>query len=233
MLNKFIPNFITLLNLLSGCAAIVAVSKSHYELAFYFVCLGIFFDYLDGLFARLLNAYSELGLQLDSLADMVTSGVVPGFAVYMILSELSSNEYIPYIGFVISLGAAYRLAKFNISTNQSDEFIGLAVPANTLLVMGFVLLFKDIHLTYIDSMTFFIILSIFSAIIQNSPIKLFSLKIKKLDFSLYPFQMILIILSIIGIYFFNRKAIPFIILIYIILSLIKNFIYAQKTRKSQ
>ena len=233
MFNKFIPNFITLLNLLSGCLAIVAVSKSNYELAFYFVCLGIFFDYLDGLFARLLNAYSELGLQLDSLADMVTSGVVPGFTVYMMLSELSSNLYLPYIGFVITLGAAYRLAKFNISTNQSEEFIGLAVPANTLLVMGFVLMFKDKHLIFIDSITFLIILSIFSAIIQNSSIKLFSLKIKKLDFSLYPFQIILILITIVGLIFFQLKAIPFIILIYITLSLIKNFIYAQKTRKSQ
>lgn len=228
MLKKFIPNFVTLLNLLSGCIALVLLTDEKFEMAFYFVLLGIFFDFFDGFFARLLKAYSELGLQLDSLADMVTSGIVPGFAIYMLLTSLTSNIYLPFIGFIITLGAAYRLAKFNISTDQSEEFIGLPTPANTLLIMGFILLVNSYPSSFINSTWFIVFLSTFSAIIQNSPIKLFSLKIKKFDLKTYPFQFVFIFCSIMGIIIFQLDALPFIIIFYMLLSTIKNSFYVKK-----
>ena len=89
-IKKHIPNLITLLNLFCGCIAVVFVSELNFEMAFYFVCLGIFFDFFDGFFARLFKVSSPLGLQLDSLADMVTSGVVPGFVMYCLLKKRKS-----------------------------------------------------------------------------------------------------------------------------------------------
>jgi CDP-diacylglycerol--serine O-phosphatidyltransferase len=133
-IKKHLPNGITLLNLLSGCIALVFISTNKYEIAFFFVCLGIFFDFFDGFFARKFNVSGALGLQLDSLADMVTSGVVPGFMMYKLLyinqsktigylsedyraTVLNSPEdmysILPYFGFIITLGACYRLANFN------------------------------------------------------------------------------------------------------------------------
>lgn len=232
MIKKFIPNFITLLNLLSGCIALVFISNDKMLWAFYFVCLGIIFDFFDGFFARILQANSALGLQLDSLADMVTSGLVPGFATYMMITQLTDNIFLALFGFFITLGAAYRLAKFNVSTNQTDEFIGLPTPANTLLVMGFLLLLNSDFLAINYHLTFLILLSILSGIIQNGNFKLFSLKMKAFSFKSYPFQFVLLICSIILLIIYQLAAIPFIILFYIFLSIIKNSFYAQKTHKS-
>src|SRR6478735_1169201 len=107
-IKKHIPNAITLLNLLSGCVALVFAIDMNFEMAFYFVALGIFFDFFDGFFARLLHVSSPLGLQLDSLADMVTSGVVPGFVMFKLMLSSNANmaegylQYFPYLGFIIT-----------------------------------------------------------------------------------------------------------------------------------
>jgi len=142
MIKKQIPNFITLLNLLSGCVATIFAVQNNLVAATAFVCIGIFFDFFDGLAARALKVKSDLGLQLDSLADMVTSGLVPGLVMCQLLfnsmnpsvSDLTffSNEasWVALIGLVITLGSAYRLAKFNIDDRQTDSFIGLPTPAN-------------------------------------------------------------------------------------------------------
>src|SRR5690554_2750457 len=135
-MKKHIPNFITLLNLFSGCIALVFAMQGDFLNAFIFVSLGIFFDFFDGFFARILKVQSPLGVQLDSLADMVTSGVVPGFVMFRMLSEYSANEFLPYFGFIITLGSCMRLAKFNIDTRQTDSFIGLPTPANALFILS-------------------------------------------------------------------------------------------------
>jgi CDP-diacylglycerol--serine O-phosphatidyltransferase len=129
-----IPNLFTMLNLFCGCVALVMVSNSQFDLAFYFVCLGIFFDFFDGFFARKFGVAGPLGVQLDSLADMVTSGLVPGFVMFkmLVVTTVANESYIAFLGFIITLGACYRLAKFNIDTRQSDSFIGLPTPANAL-----------------------------------------------------------------------------------------------------
>ena len=147
LIKKQIPNFITLLNLLSGCVGAVLAVQGELSLAAAFVALGIFFDFFDGLAARLLKVNSELGLQLDSLADMVTSGLVPGIVMCQLLSrslgfstELNfiseDQNWMIYVGLLIPLGSAYRLAKFNIDDRQTDSFIGLPTPANALLVLS-------------------------------------------------------------------------------------------------
>ena len=155
---KHFPNFLTLLNLLCGCLALVFISKFDFQTAFFFVALGIFFDFFDGFFARKFNVSGPLGLQLDSLADMVTSGVVPGFLIYTFLSNyyfLGSNSFLPYCGFVITLGACYRLANFNIDLRQSENFIGLPTPANTLFFMSLPLISWDKYSDFIPSNSIF------------------------------------------------------------------------------
>jgi len=148
-IKKYIPNTITLLNLLCGLLAIIAIFNNYYDEAFLFVSLGIFFDFWDGFFARKFNVSSELGLQLDSLADMVTSGVVPGLMMFKLIENIQNNQemynvtadtfymgIVPYFGFLITLASCYRLANFNIDTRQTNSFIGLPTPANTLLIMS-------------------------------------------------------------------------------------------------
>src|SRR6187402_3657476 len=103
-IKKHIPNTITLLNLLCGCIAVVFVISNQFEMAFFFVCLGIFLDFFDGFFARLFKVSGPLGLQLDSLADMVTSGVVPGFVMFWLLQQTQNPAapilILPYLGFI-------------------------------------------------------------------------------------------------------------------------------------
>jgi|LakMenE01Jun11ns_1017448.scaffolds.fasta_scaffold9959336_10 CDP-diacylglycerol--serine O-phosphatidyltransferase len=230
MIKKHIPNFITLLNLFCGCIAIVCLSEANYDLAFYFASLGIILDFFDGFFARVLNAYSPLGLQLDSLADMVTSGVAPGYMSFLILQNYTTNEYVPFLGFLVTLGAAYRLAKFNISTNQSEHFIGLPVPANTLLVMGFCLIIVKNSILPLNHLYFILGLVFFSTIMQNVNLPLFSLKIKSLSPFAYPFQFVLIFIAGLGLAFYQLTAIPFVIVLYIFLSLIKHILYANQKK---
>ncbi|MBS3738087.1 MAG: CDP-alcohol phosphatidyltransferase family protein, partial [Psychroflexus sp.] len=144
-MKAFIPNLITLLNLLMGCIGIYFAMESELILAAYCSGLGIFLDFFDGLAARLLKVSSELGKQLDSLADLVTSGVVPALVIFQLLSKdlvglgsfqfsiESKSLWYAFIAFAITLGSAYRLAKFNIDQNQTDKFIGLPTPANAIL----------------------------------------------------------------------------------------------------
>ena len=148
-IKKHIPNAITLLNLLAGLLALINAFNGNYNEAFSLVCLGIFFDFWDGFFARIWKVQSPIGLQLDSLADMVTSGVVPGLVMYKMLGDIQENQskynltedtyymgVVPYLGFLITLASCYRLAKFNVDTRQTDSFIGLPTPANALLIMS-------------------------------------------------------------------------------------------------
>ncbi len=135
-IKKHIPNFLTCLNLLSGSIAIVLVVRDHdFKNAAYLMWLAGLFDFLDGFIAKLLNVHSPLGKQLDSLADMITFGLLPSLMVFTMLAE-SYQNLVPYAAFVISIGSALRLAKFNLDTRQSDHFLGLATPANALFYSG-------------------------------------------------------------------------------------------------
>ena len=165
--------------------------------AVFFVFLGIFFDFFDGLLARQLNVKSELGLQLDSLADMVTSGLVPGLVMFhlisltvdeevmhtnLTLSELVSGNvsFLPYVGLFITLASAYRLAKFNIATNQTNNFIGLPTPANALLILSLPLILEFQNNDFINSIIlnqwFLIFITLLSSFLLNANLKLIAFK---------------------------------------------------------
>lgn len=242
-MKKQLPNLITLLNLLCGSIAVLFAVNGELVTTAIFVFLGIFFDFFDGLVARKLNVQSELGLQLDSLADMVTSGLVPGIVMFQLFnladstwiefsynatvglsSSLAQNSFLPFFGLLITLASAYRLAKFNISTNQSDSFIGLPTPANTLLILSFPLILEfqnnDVINAIILNKWFLISITLLSACLMNANIKLLALKFKNFSFKDNSARFILIILAIILLVIFQFAAIPLIILTYIIISIL-------------
>ncbi|MDA0316206.1 MAG: CDP-alcohol phosphatidyltransferase family protein [Bacteroidetes bacterium] len=228
-MKTFVPNFITLLNLLSGAIATIFAIEGHMTNAALFVFLGIFFDFLDGFFARKLNVTSELGLQLDSLADMVTSGLVPALVLFHLLEltiapSWDTYHILPYFGLLVALASAYRLAKFNISTEQSSYFIGLPTPANALLIMSLPLILayqnNDSYNTIILNPIFLITVTIISCFLLNAPIKLIALKFKTWKFSENASRYILIIFSIVALIVFKFAGIPLLIIFYIILSII-------------
>ncbi len=232
-IKKHIPNLITLLNLFSGCIALVFALNKDFDLAFYFVCLGIFLDFFDGFFARLFKVSSPLGLQLDSLADMVTSGVVPGVVMYQMIANSSAFPtmnsdvvFYPFLGFIITLGSCYRLANFNIDTRQTDSFIGLPTPANALFILSLPLVLKYsdsiIILELLTNHWLLMVITLFSAYILNAEIPLFSLKIKKFNITDNVLQIVFLSLSFIFLLFFEYLGIPMVIIFYVLLSVLNN-----------
>lgn len=241
-MRKQIPNFITSLNILSGCVAILFAVSGDLILAAVFVFLGIFFDFFDGLAARALNAQSEIGLQLDSLADVITSGVVPGIAMFQLLNiallgsmqnltEVFSTQgwnvgltnYLPLLGLSITIASAYRLAKFNVDTRQTSGFIGLPTPANTLLILSLPLILEYQYSEMIENVILNIWvllgLTIVSCILLNAEIPLFALKFKTWDFKSNAVRYVFLILCIALLITLKFLAIPIIILLYILLSI--------------
>ncbi|AWG21483.1 phosphatidylserine synthase [Flavobacterium faecale] len=229
-IKKHIPNIITLLNLFSGCIALVYAANSNFEFAFYFVCLGIFLDFFDGFFARLFKVASPLGLQLDSLADMVTSGVAPGYVMFMMLqnsqNEISSHPAFAYLGFIITLGSCYRLANFNIDTRQTESFIGLPTPANTLFILSLPLVLKYsdslVALELLTSQWVLMAVILGSAYILNAEIPLFSLKLKKFTIKDNVLQIIFLLVAFLLVFLFHYGGISLTILFYVLLSVVNN-----------
>lgn len=204
--------------------------------AAFFVLLGIFFDFFDGLAARLLNVQSELGVQLDSLADVVTSGVVPGVVMFQLLLKTTNDwttyeintvenlQFLPFVGLILALGACYRLANFNIDTRQTDSFIGLPTPAMALFVISIPLIQvysnNQFAIELIDNKWFLIIASIVLTILMNSELRLFSLKLKDFSFKKNWIQVLFLIFSLALLAIFQIVAIPLIIVLYILFSLL-------------
>ncbi|SDQ58698.1 CDP-alcohol phosphatidyltransferase family protein [Flagellimonas zhangzhouensis] len=236
-MKAYIPNFLTLLNVLSGCIATVFAVLNHLEWAALFVFIGIFFDFFDGLAARALHVQSEIGLQLDSLADVITSGLVPGVVMFQLLSMAERGGWnlgfighdndltvLPFFGFIITLGSAYRLAKFNVDENQVASFRGLPTPANALLILSLpmILLYhnNEILSSVILNQWFLVGLTILSAYLLNSNIELFALKFKNWSFKDNGIRYLFLIGSLVLLLTLRFLAIPCIIIAYILMSLI-------------
>lgn len=244
-IKRHLPNIITLLNLFSGSIAVLLAVQNYFVGAALFMFLGIFFDFFDGLVARKLNVQSPLGLQLDSLADMVTSGLVPGVVMFKLLNLSLGNpvlenpdtlwssssmfeglhHYAPlaFIGFFITLASAYRLGKFNLDEDQQSSFTGLPTPANALLIISLPLIMEFQNNNAINGIIlnpwFLVAMTFLSCYLLNSNIKLFALKFKNWGFKTNAVRYIFIILSVIFIILFKFLAIPIIIIFYILLSL--------------
>lgn len=236
---KQIPNFVTLLNLFCGSIAVIFAVNGNLVTACFFAFLGIFFDFFDGLLARKLNAQSELGLELDSLADVVTSGLVPGIVMFQLINLINDDvgffggietthgfsfSPLSLFGLLITLASAYRLANFNIDDNQTDSFIGLPTPANTLLILSFPLIMEfqnnDTMNAIILNKWFLIGVTLVSCFLLNAKIKLLALKFKNWSFKDNASKYILIIMAIVLLAVFQFAAIPLIIIFYILISLL-------------
>lgn len=238
-IKKQIPNLITLLNLLSGLIALVYAFDDNLIMAFFWVAMGIFFDFWDGFAARSLKVSSPLGVQLDSLADMVTSGVVPGVAMYQMLAHIQENheqynvtdetfymKLVPFIGFIITLASCTRLAKFNIDTRQTDSFIGLPTPANALFILSIPVIMAtteyELLIQIFSNPYILVFISFFSAFIMNAELPLFSLKIKSKKLSDNKLSICFLGICLLSLIILKYTAVPFIIGFYILLSVILN-----------
>ena len=249
---KQIPNIITLINLACGCLAVVNVLEGKYLLVFYLVGASLLADFLDGMVARILNAKSELGAQLDSLADAVSFGVLPGAILYVLIESAigisimenmptTANYYqailrIEHLGFLFTLFAIYRLGKFNIDTRQTSSFLGLASPGATLFVIGLLMVY------YFEGPYFYSLLAneylligitIALGLLMISEFPMFAFKIGGGDPNeRNEVQLIFLVLCVPCLYFLKFSALPVIIILYMVMSIIKTLIEKKLARSN-
>ncbi|GAB1445891.1 MAG: CDP-diacylglycerol--serine O-phosphatidyltransferase [Cyclobacteriaceae bacterium] len=215
---RHLPNLLTLGNLLCGCIGILLAREFPLITPAYLVWLACVFDFFDGFAARALKITSTIGKELDSLADMVSFGVLPSIVMFTWLERSAPESYIPYIAFLIAMFSALRLAKFNVDENQTDSFIGLPTPANALFITG--LVFLDTPFYFITSTTTGLVaVSIIFSLLLVAPIHLFALKFKNFSWTDNKLRFTFIGLSVLLLGWKQAEAVPLIILLYIILSL--------------
>ncbi len=234
-MKKEIPNLLTLANLACGMMGIYAVFNSDLEKATYFIVPALIFDFLDGFVARLLKVSSPLGKELDSLADMVTFGALPGFIMFQLLAQAScdpkvctgliSNQYFPYLGFLITLFSAYRLAKFNIDTRQSDTFIGLPTPANTIVIASLPLIasYQPQLWQYINHPKVLAVICLVFSYLLVAELPLIALKFKNFGLKENIYRYSVVIASVLSILLFGVAGLPLSIILYIIIAILQNF----------
>ena len=225
-MKKHIPNSLTLLNLFSGCCGIVACMQHQYYLVPIFISISLLADFLDGFVARALKVKSDLGGQLDSLADMVTFGVLPGVMLFTLSSSTTAfccNNLLPYTGFIYSVFACLRLAKFNLDTRQTVDFIGLNTPSGAIFVLGlycnYFIFGNKLPILY-QPITLAII-AIILAFLMVAEFPMFSLKGNLFSWKQNKFRLLLILSIIPQFLIFNWLGLSTIILTYIIFAFIQ------------
>ncbi len=246
-IKNHIPNFITLLNLMCGCLAIVAAFKSNLisdlVIASYLIFAGAVFDYLDGTVAKLLNAKTDIGKELDSLADVVTFGVVPSIIAFKLLNIYAMDTalfvnygFLLYVPFLIALLSAVRLAKFNIDDRQTISFLGLPTPANAIFWASAPLIIYYTQHTMgtfygpavfiaglFKSPYFIFYLSIITAVLLVVELPLFSFKFTDYKWKNNKTRILFLISAFLLLLLFNVAALPIIIVLYIVFSIIQHY----------
>ncbi|MFA7616455.1 MAG: CDP-alcohol phosphatidyltransferase family protein [Weeksellaceae bacterium] len=242
-----IPNFLTLGNLFCGCLACVFVIYGTYDLIIFLFAGSLIFDFFDGMIARLLKSNSEIGIQLDSLADMISFGFLPGILMSKMLNidallfcikeflnvtinPCENVSILSLIGLFIILFSALRLAKFNVDTEQSTYFKGLATPANTILIFSLFWIQNQNGFIISPKFDLYILIGItlISCWLLIANIPIFSFKFKGFAWKDNHYKYVFLIISIILLILFQMNSVPFIILLYIIISIIfrKKIIHA-------
>ena len=223
-----IPNAITALNLLSGSMGLVILMKGDPFTASLFILIGAIFDFLDGFAARLFKVSSDLGKELDSLADMVTFSLLPSFLMFDLL-EKHFEAPIPYLAFLIVISSAFRLARFNLDERQKEHFIGLPTPANAFLVAGliFVLESEPAWSSFLTEPAFLIGFTILTSFLLNAPISFMSFKISRFGWKGNEFRMMMLLLAIILIAVFKLAGLFWIMISYILFSISGHFMKKQ------
>ncbi len=224
---KHLPNAITCANLFSGCVGIVFAFQQNLIVAAYALFLAAIFDFFDGFASRVLQSFSGIGKELDSLADMVSFGVLPSVVLYELFLQAHQidkvSPFLNFIAFLIPVFSALRLAKFNTDTRQAEIFIGLPTPANAILIASLPLIIDQYpQLTgYILNPYGLSVFTIIMCALLVAEIPLMSLKFKNSDFNKNIYRYLLLLFSAILILFFKFAAVPVVIFIYIILSIIQ------------
>ncbi len=237
-MKRHIPNILTLLNLFSGCCAVVCILNGQYTEGAIFIGISLLADFLDGFAARILRVNSLLGVQLDSLADMVSFGVVPGIIVFELLkgsihseiafagwhlSKEASLSYSTVPAFIITLFSCLRLAKFNIDTRQTTSFIGLNTPSNTVFFTGIMLTvqYNTMGLGNLASHPILLYgLIPISSYLLISEIRMFSMK-----GGLNKMKIVYIILSVVALILFREVALSLNMVMYIIFNIVNNYFF--------
>ena len=227
---KHIPNALTLLNVFCGSCALVSIQNGRYTEGYVFLIVALAADFFDGFVARALHVKSDMGKELDSLADMVSFGVVPGMILYKLLKTSSlvsffEHSYLPLLAFIITAFSCYRLAKFNLDTRQTTDFIGLATPANTLFFIG-LLLIKQNELEGLDEIVsnavFLYALIPLSSFLLVSEIPMFSFKFKGFGWVGNEIRFIFAAIAIVLLVLMHEAAISLLVVIYVLINIIKN-----------
>ncbi len=254
-----IPNLFTVANMISGCTAIILAFAGRIDLAPFAIFAGAIFDFFDGFLARKLNISGEMGKQLDSLADMITFGLAPGVIMLMFLLGVTTHNLgthtlgnwvndlvegkfhnlVPLAALIIPFFSIFRLAKFNLDTRQTDSFIGLPTPANTLFFMSFPLVasFSEGQSGEWEGLSVFMFhpITICVAIVGMSlllisEIPLFSLKFKFFGWKGNQIRYHFLLISLVFILVFTTWALALIVFLYLVLSIVENYVF--KSQKS-
>lgn len=219
-MKKHLPNLITCLNLYSGCIGVVFALQGDFEIAAYCVVLSGVFDFFDGMVARMLAVRSTIGKELDSLADVVSFGVLPGSVLYSMLGIAApAAPYLAYLGFIVPVFSALRLAKFNIDERQHTDFIGLNTPMNAFYVVSLPFVAQTYgSLVYQPA---FLLASIcVTSLLLVSNVRLFSMKLTSFSWAENRWKFIFIIISILLIGLLKFAAVPIILVLYFLFSYI-------------
>ncbi|MFO7257537.1 MAG: CDP-diacylglycerol--serine O-phosphatidyltransferase [Bacteroidota bacterium] len=220
---RHLPNFLTCCNLVTGSIGVVYLLQNPERNmpAAAFVWIALAFDFLDGFTARVLKVASPIGKELDSLADVVSFGLLPSVLVYTLLKGQTDVAYLPWIAFVIVVFSALRLAKFNIDEAQTHSFRGLPTPANALFITGLPFLDGGPGAFMLNPYVLVAVAIIFSLLLV-SRVELFALKFRDLTWRHNQIQFIFLMVSVVLVALFRFAAVPLIILSYIVLSLSKS-----------
>jgi len=226
---RSLPNILTLLNLYAGCLGIYFVYAERPSAALFALGASLIFDFFDGMAARLLNKSGPLGVELDSLADVVSFGVLPSAMLFTLLRGLGSLQvgwpsFLPYLAFALTLFGAYRLAKFNIDQREADHFFGLPVPSAAIFFAGLYWLAhssdcSSCATTFINPYVMMISL-VFICYLMISDLPHFNLKMKELKWKGQEIRWIFMIMVVLLAFFLKQAAVPFAIVLYIFLSLV-------------
>ena len=228
-MKKHIPNSLTLLNLLSGCCGIVACLENDNKFVPLFIGISLIADFLDGFVARLLKVKSDLGAQLDSLADMVTFGVLPGMMLYHLILDNTNlysdvDYFLCFIVFIYSIFACLRLAKFNIDTRQTVDFIGLNTPSGAIFILGIYcnLYFDVLKVPILYNSVTLIIIAFVLAFLMIAEFRMFSLKGNPFSWKQNKSRVLLLLSAIPQLIFLKWLGLSTVILSYVVFAFLHN-----------
>lgn len=224
-----VPNMITLCNLLAGVGAVLLALRGELTWSFTLIIIGACFDFFDGMVARLLKVSGPVGKELDSLADLITFGFAPSAMLYYVMSHLPGiqcacimQEVRPYLAFLMVAASALRLAKFNVDTRQTTEFIGLPTPANALFWGALLISAPEALLQWTYAQQALLVGAFLACWVLNAEIPMFSLKFHNLSWKDNSIRFLFLIAAVGLIAVFHLPGISYTIVLYVLISIVRN-----------